>query len=163
MQISAAQELSLPITGMHCAACVARVEKALAAVAGVRKAEVLLTDSRAQLQLEPGWSAVALMAALRKVGYDVPLTQASLSLSGLHDAADALRAHEALARVPGVVLVQVNLGSATVALQALPSTAPAALLQAARGCRLWRCAANPGRWGFGFGPGGCPPAPRCAG
>ncbi len=122
----------MPISGMHCAACVARVEKALAGVAGVLKAEVLLTENRAQLRVEPGWSAVALMAALRKVGYDIPLTQASLHLSGLHDAADALRAHEALARVPGVVLVQVNLGAATAALQALPSTAPGALLQAAR-------------------------------
>ncbi len=125
-------DLALPISGMHCAACVARVEKTLAGVPGVRKAEVLLTDNRAQLQLEPGWSAVALMSAVRKAGYDVPLTQATLHLQGLHDAADALRAHEALARVPGVVLVQVNLGAASVALQALPSTQPAALLQAAR-------------------------------
>ena len=52
-------DLALPISGMHCAACVARVEKTLAGVPGVRKAEVLLTENRAQLQLEPGWSAGA--------------------------------------------------------------------------------------------------------
>ncbi|MBH9551283.1 heavy metal translocating P-type ATPase [Inhella gelatinilytica] len=128
----ASTELSLPISGMHCAACVARVEKALAATPGVVQADVLLTENRAQLKVEPGWSAITLMAALRKAGYDVPLTQATLHLDGLHDQADALRAHEALAKVPGVILVQVNLSASSVALQALPSTQSAPLLAAAR-------------------------------
>lgn len=130
--MAASQDLSLPISGMHCAACVARVEKALGTVPGVQRADVLLTDNRAQLQLDAGWSAVSLMAAVRRAGYDVPLTQATLQLEGLHDAADALRAHEALARVPGVVLVQINLGASSASLQALPSTAPLALILAAR-------------------------------
>ncbi|MFN4116191.1 MAG: heavy metal translocating P-type ATPase, partial [Inhella sp.] len=126
------ESISLHIAGMHCAACVARVEKALARVPGLLKAEVLLTDHRAQLELKPGWQAKHIVQALDEAGYEAPLSQATLIVEGLHEAVQLPRLEAALRDVPGVLSVGVNLAQSSVRLQALPSTPAAALLAAAR-------------------------------
>lgn len=126
------ESVSLHIAGMHCAACVGRVEKALARVPGLLKADVLLTDHRAQLELQPGWQAKHLVQALQEAGYEAPLSQATLLVDGLIEAVQLPRLEAALRAVPGVVEVAVNLAQSSVRLQALPSTPAAALLAAAR-------------------------------
>jgi len=124
--------ISLHIAGMHCAACVDRVEKALQRVPGMLKASVLLTDQRAELELQTGWQARHLVQALQEAGYDAPLSQASLLIEGLHEPVQVPRLEAALRLVPGVVEVAVNLAQSSVRLQALPSTPAQALLAAAR-------------------------------
>ena len=47
------QRLDLPIGGMHCASCVARVEQALQSLSGVQEAQVNLATETATLQYEP--------------------------------------------------------------------------------------------------------------
>ncbi len=64
--------LELPVLGMTCAACVRRVEKAAGAVAGVTRAEINLPLSRARIEGAPGLSIEAVVAAIRKAGYEVP-------------------------------------------------------------------------------------------
>ncbi len=65
--------IELPVLGMTCAACVRRVEKAAAAVAGVSRAEINLPLSRARLEGPAGeLSAERVAAAIRAAGYDVP-------------------------------------------------------------------------------------------
>ncbi len=60
--------LSLPTA--HCAACIATVEQALAAVPGVRSARVNLTLRRASVDAAPEVTAEPLIAALKAVGYE---------------------------------------------------------------------------------------------
>src|SRR5262249_44959718 len=60
----------LKISGMHCAACVARVEEALAAVPGVASASVNLATHRAQVRLAGPVQGERLAAAVRGAGYD---------------------------------------------------------------------------------------------
>ncbi len=61
----------LAIEGMSCASCVARVEKALQAVPGVRGAVVNLATRRATIRHLSGTAPhAALVAALRATGYD---------------------------------------------------------------------------------------------
>jgi Cu+-exporting ATPase len=71
------------IKGMHCASCVARVEKALSTVPGVSEAVVNLATEKAVVTVgEGGPSAAALAAAARAAGYEAePVAQAS----GLRD------------------------------------------------------------------------------
>jgi len=126
------ESISLHIAGMHCAACVGRVEKALARVPGMLKAEVLLTDQRAQLELQAGWQAGHLVQAITEAGYELPLSQATLAVDGLIETVQLPRLEAALRAVPGVLEVAVNLAQSSVRLQALPSTPAAALLAAAR-------------------------------
>ncbi|MCB2008988.1 MAG: copper-translocating P-type ATPase [Rhodoferax sp.] len=63
-------EWTLPIEGMTCASCVARVEKALKKVPGVVSAEVNLATEKAQVTVSgDAGSADALVAAVEKAGY----------------------------------------------------------------------------------------------
>lgn len=62
---------SLPIEGMTCASCVARVEKALSQVPGVLSASVNLATERAEVQLaSQDVDIESLIAAVRKAGYE---------------------------------------------------------------------------------------------
>lgn len=66
--------LELPILGMTCAACVRRVEKAVAKVPGVARAEINLPLSLARVELVATRPELAeqLAAAVREAGYEVP-------------------------------------------------------------------------------------------
>ena len=59
----------LDITGMTCASCVSRVERALKHVDGVRQAQVNLATEKATVTLEPGQVEIAqLIAAVEDIG-----------------------------------------------------------------------------------------------
>ncbi|HKW54652.1 MAG TPA: cation transporter, partial [Stellaceae bacterium] len=66
----AGEAVALRIEGMSCAACVARVEKALAGVPGVSEVAVNLASEEARLQRAPGTAEMAaLVAAVAAAGY----------------------------------------------------------------------------------------------
>src|SRR6478735_6868939 len=66
------QEITFPVTGMTCASCVRRIEKALARVDGVQEASVNLATEKATVAFDPAVSGPAqLKAAVEKVGYGV--------------------------------------------------------------------------------------------
>ncbi|MCO5157975.1 MAG: cation-translocating P-type ATPase [Aquamicrobium sp.] len=65
--------VSLDITGMTCAACSARIEKALSRTEGVRKAEVNLALERASVETDDRVTPQALVAAVEKTGYGARL------------------------------------------------------------------------------------------
>lgn len=65
-----ARELS--ITGMHCASCVARVERAVSGVPGVNEARVNLATERARIVVDPDrYDQAALERAVSSAGYAV--------------------------------------------------------------------------------------------
>jgi Cu+-exporting ATPase len=65
-------EVTLNLEGMHCASCVARVEKALAAVPGVEQAFVNLATRRAKVRYDARQTGVKnLQAAVVDAGYEV--------------------------------------------------------------------------------------------
>jgi Cu+-exporting ATPase len=68
---AARSSLDLEISGMTCASCVARVEKALKRVPGVLGAEVNLATNRARVVCVPEQAGMeALAVAVRKAGFD---------------------------------------------------------------------------------------------
>lgn len=64
-----AEPIDLQIEGMTCAACVARVEKALNSVPGVTAASVNLANARARVSASAGVDGAALIAAVTRAGY----------------------------------------------------------------------------------------------
>ena len=68
---TAPSQLELPIEGMTCASCVARVEKALLKVPGVLAASVNLATEKASVTAAGSVSFAALAAAIDKAGYAV--------------------------------------------------------------------------------------------
>jgi Cu+-exporting ATPase len=69
-------QIRLPIEGMTCASCVARVEKALKKVPGVGSAEVNLATEIATVTLAAGARPEALVEAVHKAGYEARLAPA---------------------------------------------------------------------------------------
>ncbi len=64
------QTLSLPVEGMTCASCVARVEKVLARIDGVEKATVNLATEKATIQFKPSVATAEQLAkAVEEAGY----------------------------------------------------------------------------------------------
>ncbi|MCW4012676.1 MAG: heavy metal translocating P-type ATPase, partial [Candidatus Bathyarchaeota archaeon] len=66
------REVTMRITGMTCAACVAAVEKALERVPGVKEAVVNLATEKAFVKYDPKQASIVdLREAVRSQGYDV--------------------------------------------------------------------------------------------
>jgi Cu+-exporting ATPase len=65
-------ELSLPVTGMTCASCVARIERFLARADGVEDAAVNLATERATVRFDPERiDRSGIVAAIEAAGYEV--------------------------------------------------------------------------------------------
>ena len=126
--------LQLPISGMTCASCVARVEKAIAKVPGVQQASVNGATDSARLVLDGAnadATAQAVAAAVAKAGYAIPTETVRLQIDGMTCASCVGRVEKALARVPGTSAVSVNLATNTAQLQRLAGSADDATLLAA--------------------------------
>ncbi|MCA4825432.1 heavy metal translocating P-type ATPase [Serratia rhizosphaerae] len=73
------ETINLSVTGMTCASCVGRVERALAAVDGVEQATVNLATERAQVQVAAGVNPDDLIAAVAQAGYEAQTIAADKS------------------------------------------------------------------------------------
>jgi Cu+-exporting ATPase len=127
-QRSSERELAFPVTGMTCASCVRRVEKALGKVEGVSDANVNLATENARVRYDPDVASVdALRAAVEKAGYGVgempavrpPATappaqdpdEMLLPIEGMTCASCVRRVEKALSKVEGVRQASVNLAT----------------------------------------------------
>ncbi|MFM0178989.1 heavy metal translocating P-type ATPase [Paraburkholderia aspalathi] len=127
----------LDIGGMTCASCAMRVEKALAKVPGVTRASVNLATEKASIDSDAAVDPETLTGAVRKAGYeatpsalpDVAPAQTShateLAIGGMTCASCAMRVEKALAKVPGVTGVSVNLATETATVNLSDATSDA--------------------------------------
>lgn len=102
---------NLPVSGISCAGCVGRVERALTALPGVHDVSVNLATGRASFVLDGRASPADATAALADAGYPVPETEVVLALDGLSCASCVGRVERALCAVPGVSAAGVNLAT----------------------------------------------------
>ncbi|VVO35316.1 heavy metal translocating P-type ATPase [Pseudomonas fluorescens] len=79
----------LPISGMTCASCAGRVERALGKVPGVQSVSVNLANERAHVEVRGQMDPGVLIAAVDKAGYTASLPQSESTT----DANQALRLH----------------------------------------------------------------------
>jgi len=107
--MSDTKQLTLPITGMTCANCVATVERNLKKLDGVQTAVVNLSSERATVEFEPAKLQLnELIARVNRAGYGVATGEADLIIKRLSDDNDARRLEKALANLEGVLEAQVN-------------------------------------------------------
>ena len=102
---------SLPIEGMSCASCVARVERSLSAVPGVKEASVNLATEAASVRTDGSVALDVLRTAVRDAGYEVGEQAVTLAIEGMTCASCVARVEKALASVPGVLSAEVNLAT----------------------------------------------------
>ncbi|MGC8202035.1 heavy metal translocating P-type ATPase [Aliiroseovarius sp. PTFE2010] len=110
--MAAQTTVSFDVNGMTCAGCAGRVERALTALPGVDNAAVNLARESVQVTYAPGaQDAKGLSDALQSAGYPARLGDVTLAISGMTCASCVGRVEKALAAVPGVADVSVNLAS----------------------------------------------------
>jgi Cu+-exporting ATPase len=108
----AEREIILPVTGMTCASCSARVEKALRKTPGVLSAEVNLASEKVLVWFDPAQAQpAALQAAIEQAGYGVVTDEITLAITGMTCASCSARVEKALRKTPGVLSAEVNLAS----------------------------------------------------
>ena len=103
--------LTLPVAGMTCASCAARIEKAVRKVPGVREASVNLATESVAVQADATVGAQALRAAVEQAGYAVPQQDIALAIDGMTCASCSARVERALRKVDGVLDASVNLAT----------------------------------------------------
>ena len=116
--------IELPITGMTCASCVARTEKAINKVSGVDKAAVNLATEKATVTFDPGEASTDdLVSAVVGAGYDVVTAQETLPIIGMTCASCVSRVEKALRNPPGVLKAEVNLATEKATVSYIPGQA----------------------------------------
>ncbi|MBV6450865.1 MAG: Copper-exporting P-type ATPase [Anaerolineales bacterium] len=110
--MSNTKQLTLPITGMTCANCVATVERNLKKLDGVNSAVVNLSSERATVDFDSAKLGLTdMIARVQRAGYGVATGEAELIIKHLADDNDARRLEKALLKLDGVLEAQVNYAS----------------------------------------------------
>jgi P-type Cu+ transporter len=78
----AVQTVEIPIAGMSCASCVAKIEAALAGERGVEAATVNLATERATLRYVDDTNPAALRKVIQDLGYQGPMETATFAVRG---------------------------------------------------------------------------------
>ncbi|HEX2741497.1 MAG TPA: heavy metal translocating P-type ATPase [Rubrobacter sp.] len=118
------RKVAFPVTGMSCAACARRVEKALVRTEGVSAANVNLAVEKATVEYDPASAEPdALIRAVEDAGYGIEKHKTGFGVTGMSCASCVGRVENALGRLPGVLGVNVNLAAERVTVEYLAGAA----------------------------------------
>ncbi len=116
------RQLTLPITGMTCANCVATVERNLKKLDGVNNAVVNLSSERATVDFNAAKLGLPdMIARVQRAGYGVATGEAELVIKRLADDNDARRLEKALLKIEGVLQAQVTYAGEKARVQYVPT------------------------------------------
>ncbi|MBL6983865.1 MAG: heavy-metal-associated domain-containing protein, partial [Anaerolineales bacterium] len=103
------KQLTLPITGMTCANCVAAVERNIKKVDGVQVANVNLSSERATIEYDPNQAGLdEFLARIDRAGFGVASGEADFMIQRMSDDNDARSLENVLSQSDGVTSAQVN-------------------------------------------------------
>ncbi|MHA2494891.1 MAG: heavy metal translocating P-type ATPase [Candidatus Hodarchaeales archaeon] len=129
------REANLQVGGMHCASCVANIEKSVSKIPGVSKVSVNLVTSRAVVEYNSGQTDIPeLIQAVEKAGYSAEELrepkrgETTLAITGMHCASCVATIEKGLQEVPGVSSASVNLTTNRAKVQFDPSQVDLATL-----------------------------------
>ena len=122
------QRVTLPITGMHCANCVATVERSLKKAGGVSDAVVNFATEQASVSFDPAAVKPAdLVKQVEDAGYGVVTARVELPITGMTCANCAATVERTLNRkVPGVVQANVNFATERATVEYIPGASSVA-------------------------------------
>lgn len=106
------EHVELRIGGMTCAHCPPAIEKAAAAVAGVKSAKVNPSTKIIRVDYDPARAGIGdIVRAIRSVGYTVGTATTRVPIENMHCGSCLVRIELALQMVPGVVSARASLGT----------------------------------------------------
>ncbi len=116
------RKTQLKITGMTCASCVARVEKAIRETKGVEQANVNLATEIATFVYDPAQISIeTIVHSIKDAGYGVEEETATLPVRGMTCASCQARIENALRQNEGVASAAVNLATERATIRYFPS------------------------------------------
>lgn len=108
----AVKKVTIDVLGMTCAACSARVERAIKKLEGVIDSSVNLLAQNATVEFDKDKLSVDdIVKTIEKTGYEVPLTKKTLIVEGMTCAACSARVEKVLNRLEGIKRATVNLST----------------------------------------------------
>ena len=120
--MSETKQISVPVTGMTCANCVATVERNLNKVDGVETAHVNLSSERAAVSYDPKKATLKdFISRIERAGYEVAMGEAALGIKNLSDATDVQRLEKVLNATEGVIEASVNLATEKALIRYVPT------------------------------------------
>jgi P-type Cu+ transporter len=126
------KQLTLPITGMTCANCVATVERNLKKLDGVQSAVVNLSSERATVDFDSAkLGLIEVIARVNRAGYGVATGEADLVIKRLSDDNDARRLESSLTKLEGVLEAQVSFTTEKARVKYIPTIVTQAELRRA--------------------------------
>jgi len=103
------KQLTLPVTGMTCANCVATVERNVRKLDGIREANVNFASEKLTLTYDDSLLKMdEIVGRIRRAGYDVAQQTVDLAITGMDCVNCAANVSRALEKVDGVLDVNVN-------------------------------------------------------
>jgi Cu+-exporting ATPase len=116
------ERVDLPIVGMSCASCAATIQRELAGLKGVGKANVNFASSKATVLYEPQLVKPGdLISSVRKSGYDVGTSSVEIPIQGIQCASCVQNIEKALLQLKGVTKASVNLATEKAKVEYIPS------------------------------------------
>jgi Cu+-exporting ATPase len=116
------KQITLPVTGMTCANCVATIERNLKKVDGVQMAAVNLSSERATVEFDPNLTGInELIQRVEKAGYGVAAGEADLLIHRMSDDNDARRLEKVLQNLEGVLEARVSFASERARVKYIPT------------------------------------------
>ncbi|KAF0143403.1 MAG: Cu2+-exporting ATPase [Nitrospirae bacterium] len=116
------KRLDLPVTGMSCASCAAKIEDSLLHLQGVSNASVNFAAEKATIWYDPlNVSADDFLKTIKDLGYSASVAKLIIPIKGMSCAACATRVQDALSSLDGVVSASVNLATERAAIEYIPS------------------------------------------
>ncbi|MGB4505493.1 MAG: heavy metal translocating P-type ATPase [Syntrophaceticus sp.] len=113
--------ITIPISGMSCAACSARVEKGLNSLPGVSSASVNLVMGKGTISYDPEQiEPQQIIERVVELGYQVLEEQQELLIAGMSCAACSARVEKRLNSLPGVQKAVVNLATNKASISFIP-------------------------------------------
>ena len=129
----ATKRLELPVEGMSCASCVAKVEGGLRKTEGVDNVAVNFAAQRASIAYDPTVAdARKFVGVVRSLGYDVPVRKIQIPVRGMSCASCVEKVERALRGVDGVLNASVNLAAERAMVEAAVTVPIADLRRAVR-------------------------------
>lgn len=130
--MSDTKQLTLPITGMTCANCVATVERNLKKLDGVQTAVVNLSSERATVDFDATKLALPdFIARINRAGYGVATGEADLVIKRIADDNDARRLEAALLKLDGALEAQASYASGKARVTYVPTMVSQSEIRAA--------------------------------
>ncbi|MBC8287266.1 MAG: heavy metal translocating P-type ATPase [Nitrospinae bacterium] len=116
------ETITLPVKGMSCASCSARIEKKVGELEGVISAHVNFAAEAASIEFDPQKiSADKFPMAIEKLGFEVPRLSKIFPVEGMTCASCVSRVEKKLLSLQGIYSVDVNLATQQVLVDYIPA------------------------------------------